>query len=58
MHKLAAPADPMIFFYATARGGGAGSGFAAGFMASAFQADGSYHAHWGIYAGGTFEPGQ
>ncbi|MFZ0480386.1 MAG: ketoacyl-ACP synthase III [Terriglobales bacterium] len=57
MHKLAAPADPMIFFY----GDGAGAAVLEadsqpGFMASAFQADGSYHAHWGIYAGGTFEP--
>jgi len=57
MHKLADPKDPMIFFY--------GDGAAAavlepaaepGFVASAFQADGSYHRFWGIYSGGTFEP--
>ncbi len=57
MHKLADPRDPMIFFY--------GDGAAAavlepadqpGFLGSAFQADGSYHAFWGIYAGGTHEP--
>ena len=57
MHRLADPRDPMIFFY--------GDGAAAavlepargpGFIASAFQADGSYHKFWGIYSGGTFEP--
>jgi len=57
MHKLASPADPMIFFY----GDGAGAAVLEpaeepGFVASAFQADGAYHRHWGIYAGGTFEP--
>jgi 3-oxoacyl-[acyl-carrier-protein] synthase-3 len=25
-------------------------------MNAAFQADGFYHKHWGIYAGGTYEP--
>ena len=57
MHKLADPSDPMIFFY--------GDGAAAavlepssepGFLAAAFQADGSYHSFWGIYSGGTYEP--
>ncbi len=57
MHKLADPKDPMVFFY--------GDGAAAavlepartpGFVASAFQADGSYHKFWGIYSGGTYEP--
>ncbi len=57
MHKLASPADPMIFFY----GDGAGAAVLEaadepGFVASAAQADGAYHRHWGIYAGGTFEP--
>jgi 3-oxoacyl-[acyl-carrier-protein] synthase-3 len=57
MHKLAAPDDPMIFFY----GDGAGAAVLEpatepGFVASASQADGAYHAHWGIYAGATFEP--
>jgi 3-oxoacyl-[acyl-carrier-protein] synthase-3 len=57
MHKLAAANDPMIFFY----GDGAGAAVLEpatepGFVAAASQADGSYHAHWGIYAGATFEP--
>ncbi len=57
MQKLAAPDDPMIFFY------GDGSGAAVfepsdepGFVSSAMRADGAYHAHWGVYAGATFEP--
>lgn len=57
MHKLADPGDPMVFFY------GDGSCAAVlesadrpGFVSSAFQADGSYHRHWGIFAGGTAEP--
>ncbi len=57
MHKLAAPDDPMIFFY----GDGAGAallepGEEPGFVAAAAQADGAYAGHWGIYAGGTAEP--
>ncbi len=57
MQKLAAPDDPMVFFY----GDGAGAAVlepsdAPGFISSAMRADGSYHAHWGIYSGGTFEP--
>ncbi len=57
MHKLASPEDPMIFFY----GDGAGAAVLEpsvepGFVASAFQADGSYHPNWGIYAGATYEP--
>ena len=57
MHKLADPADPMIFFY----GDGAGAavleaGHTPGFVGAAFQADGAYARHWGLYAGGTFEP--
>jgi 3-oxoacyl-[acyl-carrier-protein] synthase-3 len=57
MHKLASPNDPMIFFY----GDGAGAAVLEpsdepGFVSSASQADGSYHANWGIYAGATFEP--
>ncbi len=57
MHKLAAPDDPMLFFY----GDGAGAavlspGDEPGFVSSAMRADGAYHHHWGIYAGGTFEP--
>jgi 3-oxoacyl-[acyl-carrier-protein] synthase-3 len=57
MHKLAAPDDPMIFFY----GDGAGAAVLEpadepGFLGSAFRADGAYHKHWGLYSGGTFEP--
>jgi 3-oxoacyl-[acyl-carrier-protein] synthase-3 len=57
MHKLADPEDPMVFFY----GDGAGAavlepGNQPGFLAAAAQADGAYHRHWGVYAGGTFEP--
>jgi 3-oxoacyl-[acyl-carrier-protein] synthase-3 len=57
MHKLAAKDDPLVFFY----GDGAGAAVLSrseqpGFLNAAFQADGFYHKHWGIYAGGTFEP--
>ncbi len=57
MHRLADPDDPMIFFY----GDGAGAAVLEpaehpGFITAAAQADGSYHRHWGIYAGGTAEP--
>lgn len=57
MQRLADPGDPMIFFY----GDGAGAALLQpsdepGFIASAFQADGSYAKHWGIYSGGTAEP--
>ena len=57
MHKLADENDPMIFFY----GDGAGAavlerGDEAGFISSAFAADGSYHRNWLIQAGGTVEP--
>lgn len=57
MHKLASPADPMVFFY----GDGAGAAVLRpaaepGFLGAAFQAGGEYHRHWGLYSGGTFEP--
>ena len=57
MRKLAAPDDPFLFFY----GDGAGAAVLErsekpGFVASAFQADGSYHKNWLISAGGTVEP--
>lgn len=57
MHKLADPEDPMVFFY----GDGAGAAVLQpaerpGFVGAAFQADGAYHAYWGLYAGGTAEP--
>jgi 3-oxoacyl-[acyl-carrier-protein] synthase-3 len=57
MHKLASAGDPLNFFY----GDGAGAAVLVpsstpGFLGSAFQADGAYAKHWGIYAGGTAEP--
>lgn len=57
MHRLAAPDDPMIFFY----GDGAGAAVLEpsdrpGFITAAAAADGSYYKNWGIYAGGTAEP--
>jgi len=58
MHKLADwENDVMSFFY----GDGAGAAILTasdkpGFVTSTFFADGSYHKHWGIYSGGTFEP--
>jgi len=57
MHKLAKEDDPMIFFY----GDGAGAAVLErseepGFVAAAFQADGSYAKNWLIAAGGTVEP--
>lgn len=58
MHKLADwQHDVIAFFY----GDGAGAAVVAaddkpGFLGSTFFADGSYHKHWGIYSGGTFEP--
>lgn len=57
MRKLAAPDDPTIFFY----GDGASAAVVEasdrpGFLTAATRADGSYHAHWGLYSGGTFEP--
>ena len=58
MHKLAdLENDVMSFFY----GDGAGAAILTasekpGFVSSTFFADGSYHKHWGIYSGGTFEP--
>jgi 3-oxoacyl-[acyl-carrier-protein] synthase III len=57
MHKLASADDPMIFFY----GDGAGAAVLErteepGFVAAAFQADGTYAGNWLIQAGGTAEP--
>ncbi len=58
MHKLSDwENDLMSFFY----GDGAGAAILTasekpGFISSTFFADGSYHKHWGIYSGGTFEP--
>jgi 3-oxoacyl-[acyl-carrier-protein] synthase-3 len=57
MHKLSGADDPMLFFY----GDGAGAAVlehseAQGFIAAAFQADGTYANKWLIQAGGTVEP--
>jgi 3-oxoacyl-[acyl-carrier-protein] synthase-3 len=57
MHKLSGADDPMLFFY----GDGAGAAVlerneAQGFIAAAFQADGTYAKKWLIQAGGTVEP--
>ncbi len=58
MHKLADwHKDVTAFFY----GDGAGAAVLTaadkpGFVSSTFFADGSYHKHWGIYSGGTYEP--
>jgi 3-oxoacyl-[acyl-carrier-protein] synthase-3 len=57
MHKLAAPDDPLLFFY----GDGAGAAVLTaadrpGFVGAAAQAGGEYHKYWGIYSGGTYEP--
>ncbi len=57
MQRLADHDDPMIFFY----GDGAGAAILTaaerpGVVGSAFQADGAYAKHWGIYSGGVSEP--
>ncbi len=58
MHKLSDwKTDVVSFFY----GDGAGAAVLAvsdkpGFVCSTAFADGSYHKHWGIYSGGTYEP--
>ncbi len=58
MHKLSDWKNDLIsFFY----GDGAGAAILTasdkpGFVSSTFFADGSYHKHWGIYSGGTYEP--
>jgi 3-oxoacyl-[acyl-carrier-protein] synthase-3 len=57
IHRLADENDPTVFFY----GDGAGAAVLEadskpGFITAAMQADGAYHHHWGIFAGGTAEP--
>jgi 3-oxoacyl-[acyl-carrier-protein] synthase-3 len=58
MHKMSDYENDVIsFFY----GDGAGAAILMasekpGFVSSTFFADGSYHKHWGIYSGGTYEP--
>lgn len=57
MSKLADPNDVVSFFYSD--GAGAAVLTAAdkpGFISSAYLADGAYHAYWGLYSGGTYEP--
>lgn len=58
MNKLSDAAnDPVSFFYGDGAGAALlGVGSEPGFVSSTFFADGSYHRHWGIYSGGTFEP--
>ncbi len=58
MHKLADyKRDVSAFFY----GDGAGAVVLGvsdkpGYISTSIKADGSYHKHWGIYSGGTYEP--
>ncbi len=58
MHKLAdVKHDVTAFFY----GDGAGAAVLGvadkpGYVSTSMKADGSYHKHWGIYSGGTYEP--
>ena len=58
MHKLADyKRDIAAFFY----GDGAGAVVLGvsdkpGYISTSIKADGSYHKHWGIYSGGTYEP--
>lgn len=58
MHKLADyKHDVMAFFYGDGAGAAVvGASDKPGFISSAIFADGSYHKHWGIYSGGTYEP--
>ena len=57
MRKLADPNDPVSFFYGDGSGAAVlTAGSLQGFVGAALQANGAYHAHWGIYSGGTFEP--
>jgi 3-oxoacyl-[acyl-carrier-protein] synthase-3 len=57
MSKLADPDDPVAFFYGDGAGAAVvGAAQRPGFITSAYLADGTYHAHWGIYSGAVFEP--
>lgn len=57
MHRHAADDDPTTFFYGDgASAAVVSAGSEPGFVAASTRADGSYHAHWGIYSGGTAEP--
>lgn len=57
MHRMVAPDDPTVFMF----GDGAGAailepGPLPGFLAACSEADGSFHRHWGIFAGAAAEP--
>jgi 3-oxoacyl-[acyl-carrier-protein] synthase III len=57
IHRLSDPDDPGIFLWSDGAGAAVlEGGDEAGFIGSAFQADGEYATGWGIEAGGTFEP--
>lgn len=57
MSKLAAADDVTQFFYSDGAGAAVVSAAAQpGFISSAYLADGQYHAHWGLYAGASYEP--
>ncbi len=57
MSRLADPDDPMVFFYSDGAGAAVlEPGDEPGFLGAVFQADGAYHAYWGLYSGGTYEP--
>lgn len=58
MHKLAdVRHDVTSFFYGDGAGAAiVGASDTPGFVSSSIKADGSYHKHWGIYSGGTYEP--
>jgi 3-oxoacyl-[acyl-carrier-protein] synthase III len=58
MHRLTDwKTDLMSFFYSDGAGAAVlGVDSKPGFLGSTFFADGSYHKHWGIYSGGTYEP--
>ncbi len=58
MHKLAdTHHDLNAFFYGDGAGAAVlGASDKPGFVSTSIKADGSYHKHWGIYSGGTYEP--
>lgn len=58
MHKLAdIKHDVTSFFYGDGAGAVVvGASDKPGYVSCSIKADGSYHKHWGIYSGGTYEP--
>lgn len=57
MHRMVADDDPTLFMF----GDGAGAAVLEpaskpGFLAAGSEADGSYHRHWGVFAGAAAEP--